>query len=58
MILLMIAGLNALIFHRFTFRFISYSNGVTVLTTGATLAAIFSIILWIAVITCGRLLAY
>ena len=58
MVLLLIAGLNALVFHRFTFSVISSSNEVTTLTIRSKLAAIVSICVWLAIITCGRLLAY
>jgi hypothetical protein len=55
--LLVLAGLNALIFHRYTLRAISSTNTVAI-TVQAKLAAIISILAWLAIITCGRLLAY
>ncbi|MBD0286963.1 MAG: hypothetical protein ICV79_16270, partial [Flavisolibacter sp.] len=57
MVLLITAGLNALIFHRFTFRPDAGSEN-TVLPMRAKAAAIVSIVVWLAVIACGRLLAY
>lgn len=57
MILLIFAGLNALLFHRFTFRLVSSSNENT-LRKSAKAAAIVSILLWLSIIACGRLLAY
>lgn len=58
MILLAIAGLNALVVHRFTFRSASAWKENTAAPPGAKAAAIVSIITWIAIIACGRLLAY
>jgi predicted membrane protein len=58
MLLLLLAGINAAIFHQVTFRSSSTWNERVTTPTGAKIAALASIILWIAVITCGRLLAY
>ena len=57
MVLLITAGLNALVFHRFTFRPHAWSENTT-LPKGAKAAAIISIVVWLAIIACGRLLAY
>ncbi len=57
MVLLLTAGLNALVFHRFTLRPDIWSEN-TALPKSAKAAAIVSLIVWLAVITCGRLLAY
>jgi hypothetical protein len=57
LILILFAFTNAGIFHRFTFR--SVSNWPTSETpTAAKAAAIISLVLWMSVITCGRLIAY
>jgi len=56
MTLLLIAAFNALIFHRVIFR--SLHDDDTVQPPAAKLVAAFSIVLWIAIIACGRLLAY
>ena len=57
LILIFIAFTNAGIFHRFTFR--SVSNWPASETPAAAKAsAIISLMLWISVITCGRLIAY
>ena len=58
MVLLLTAGLNAFIFHRFTSRSLVAGNENTNLPAGAKAAALFSILVWLAVIACGRLLAY
>jgi len=57
MVLLIVAGLNALLFHRFAFHLAS-SPETRAFTIRSKLAGIISIIVWFAVIACGRLLAY
>lgn len=56
-LLILTAGLNALVFHRYTFRK-DVPGEKTILPMGAKVAAIVSILVWLAVIACGRLLAY
>jgi hypothetical protein len=57
LILILFALTNAGIFHRFTFP--SASNWSTSGTPpAAKAAAIISLVLWMSVITCGRLIAY
>jgi hypothetical protein len=59
MLLLVLAGLNAAVFHRYTFiRRVSAWDAKENLPLGAKIAASASLILWIAIIACGRLLAY
>jgi hypothetical protein len=58
MLLLVAAGLNALIFHRFTFPGVLASNENTILPPAAKVTACISIIVWLVIIACGRLLAY
>lgn len=58
MILLVVAGFNALAFHRFIFRPVLYTGENIILPRSAKATACISIIVWISVITCGRLLAY
>lgn len=58
MSLLILAGINVAIFHKITFRSPATWNERRATPKGAKLAALASIVLWIAVITCGRLLAY
>jgi hypothetical protein len=57
MLLLVVAGLNVFVFHHFTFRSVVASND-TIPAAGAKVAAGISIIVWLAIIACGRLLAY
>jgi hypothetical protein len=55
---LVLAGLNASLFHRGVFRSVSgWDQGATAPVT-ARIAAVLSLLLWGSVITCGRLLAY
>ena len=57
LILILFALTNAGVFHRFTFP--SASNWSTSETPpAAKAAAIISLVLWMSVITCGRLIAY
>ena len=57
LILILIAFTNAGIFHRFTFRSVSnWSASET--PAAAKAAALISLLLWVSVISCGRLIAY
>jgi predicted membrane protein len=58
MSLILLAGINVAIFHRVTFRSSATWNERIATPKGAKIAALASVLLWIAVITCGRLLAY
>ena len=58
LILLAAAGLNALIFHRGAFRSVSGWESHAAVPTSARAAAVVSLLLWIGVISAGRLLAY
>lgn len=58
MTLLGIAALNVLLFHRFIFNIPSDKNTQHELPFSSKISALISIIVWIAIITCGRLLAY
>jgi hypothetical protein len=58
MTLLVLAGLNALAFHKYTFPSVSAWSTYTNTPAGAKAAAIFSIMLWVTIIICGRWLAY
>jgi hypothetical protein len=58
LLLLVIAGLNAAGFHRGPFQSVrNWNHNVTIPTT-AKVAAVLSLVLWVGVITCGRMLAY
>ncbi len=57
MILLVVACLNALFFHRFTFRSLCQDE-ISILPRTAKVTACISIIVWLFIIACGRLLAY
>lgn len=58
MILLALAGLNVGVFHTITFQSVAGWNKQAIAPGSAKIAAICSIIVWLAIITCGRLLAY
>jgi hypothetical protein len=58
LILLAAAGLNALVFHRGTFRSVPGWESEVAVPARARAAAVLSIVLWIGVISAGRLLAY
>jgi hypothetical protein len=58
LILLVAAGLNALFFHRGAFRAVSGWESDSAVPFTARMAAVASLVLWVGVITCGRLLAY
>ncbi len=58
MLLLLIAGFNALIFHRYIFPSGARQTETGNLPSSARITALVSITVWIAVIACGRLLAY
>lgn len=55
MTLLLVAALNVLIFHRLVFK--TDSDPARLLNYGKV-SALISIMLWISIIACGRLLAY
>ena len=59
MSLLIAAGINVLIFHRLVYPHLLQDFGGTARTAlAAKISALVSILLWIAIISCGRLLAY
>jgi hypothetical protein len=58
LILIGVAGLNALVFHRTLFRTADHWSREVPAPLPAKMAAAASILLWTAVIVCGRLLAY
>jgi len=58
MSLLFCAGLNAAVFHAGVFRTVATWNTDTVAPPAARLHAALSLLIWIGVLACGRLLAY
>jgi hypothetical protein len=56
-VLLALAGLNALIFHGFVYRDAVHWNPGSV-PAGARLAGLLSLVFWIAIIAAGRAIAY
>ena len=58
MILLAMAGLNALIFHRTVYRDAAGWNPASPAPPRARLAGLLSLLFWIAIIAAGRAIAY
>lgn len=58
MLFLLAAGINAAVFHRFTFKSVDSWNQYSPTPVPARLAGILSIVLWIGVISGGRFIAY
>jgi hypothetical protein len=58
LILIAAAGLNAALFHRGVFQSVARWNCDTTVPVRARCAAIASLVLWLGVLSCGRLLAY
>lgn len=58
MVLLIVAALNALIFHKLVYKGQIEPEISPRLSLRFKIPALISIVVWIAVITCGRLLAY
>jgi hypothetical protein len=58
LVLLSLAGLNALIFHRTVYRRAAEWDSAPEAPIRARMAGLFSLILWIAIIVAGRAIAY
>ena len=58
LVLLMLAGLNALVFHRTTYRSVREWDTAGKLPLKVRLAGLWSLLLWISVIAAGREFAY
>jgi hypothetical protein len=58
LVLIALAALNAAMFHRGPYKSVILWNQTTVIPIAAKVAAILSLVLWVGVIACGRLLAY
>jgi hypothetical protein len=58
LLLLAAAALNAALFHRRVFRSVAAWNHDRTTPVTARCAAVASLLLWLGVIACGRLLAY
>lgn len=52
------AGVNAYVFHRWSFRTVEEWNQGTSTPAGAKVAAWISLVLWTGIIASGRLIAY
>lgn len=57
-VLIVLAGINAGVFHRWPFRSVHGWDRDVAAPLAARVAAVSSLVLWTGVIVCGRLLAY
>jgi hypothetical protein len=58
LLLIVVAGLNAAGFHRGPFQSVRNWNQNVAIPVTAKAAAVLSLVLWVGVIACGRMLAY
>lgn len=58
LLLLALAGINAVIFHRWNGSAMASWDELQPIALSAKVSAVFSLLLWLGVITCGRLIAY
>jgi hypothetical protein len=58
MCLILLAGINALVFHTTVYQRVQNWDAAAVTPTGAKLAGVFSLVLWVGVIFAGRWIAY
>ncbi len=58
MLMILLAGINAIVFHWTLYRRVAMWDEARVPPLGARLAACFSILLWIGVVAAGRWIAY
>jgi hypothetical protein len=58
MLLLALAGLNALIFHLTIYRDVAHWDPASAVPARARLAGLLSLVFWIAIIAAGRAIAY
>jgi len=58
MLMILLAGINALVFHLTVYKRLATWDETRVAPLGARLAACFSILLWIGTIAAGRWIAY
>ena len=58
MVMLVLAGVNALVFHKTTYRTVSEWAHETSTPRRARVAGFFSLVLWAGVVVCGRMQAY
>jgi len=57
-LLILLAGVQALIFHRTTYRHVTVWDESTVLPAGAKLAGSLSLLFWIGVVAAGRFIGF
>jgi hypothetical protein len=58
MAMLLVAGLNALIFHTTSYRRLQQWDTLPHTPTGAKIAGVFSVLLWFGIVAAGRWIAF
>ena len=58
MLLLSLAGVHALIFHRTIYRQVATGDDIAALPAGAKVAGSISILLWVAIVAAGRFIGF
>ena|SRR5438552_10255825 len=58
MVMMVLAGINALAFHRSTYLSVASWDASRILPSGAKLAGLAGVVLWVAVVIVGRMIAY
>jgi hypothetical protein len=58
MLMMMLAGINALAFHQSTYHSVAKWDSAPVLPRTAMLAGVLSVVLWVMTVLTGRLIAY
>jgi hypothetical protein len=58
MILLVLAGVNMAVFHVFTYARVQAWNHQAITPRGARIAAALSLLFWIGIVSCGRLVGF
>jgi hypothetical protein len=58
LVLLLLAGLNAWVFHRRAYRRVAEWDLESAIPSGARVAAALSLVLWAAIVFAGRMIAY
>jgi len=57
-VVMFLAGINMLVFHRFTYQGVAHWDRNASPPRAAKIAAALSLIFWIGVVTCGRLVSF
>jgi uncharacterized membrane protein len=58
MLLILLAGVQAVIFHRFVYRDVKTSDASAILPISARIAGLFSLLSWVGVVAAGRFIGF